>query len=140
MRNYVSVLVFCFIIFLCTSMSRCVAQTSTASDAGSQPATKPIDKYNDAMSKANDRNAQAMLKLICTAEELTKVESGTYLSCDSLVDCNSKLKLTIEGKEWDYRVALDEKGGFCAQASGTQGTSNWHITEVVKEAVQGDCQ
>jgi len=104
-------------------------------------ATFGMPAWRNAQLKAEDREAQAMLRMIKAAENVVKLESNSYIACGSTTDCNTKLRLDIlpTGK-WGYSVtSAAGSGKFCAQATGG-GTDSWYIDEIMNDPEQsGDC-
>jgi type II secretory pathway pseudopilin PulG len=98
-----------------------------------------IPLYRKAVLSAEDKEAKAMLKLIQSAERMKKLETGNYISCTNISDCNIKLGLDLSTSPWNYFVtSTDPATNFCAQAQGA-GTGNWYINQSDEEADQNGC-
>ena len=83
---------------------------------------------NPLVQEAYDREAQSWLKLIQSAEKIYHLENNSYLSCDSIEDCNARLGIELSSGIWKYQVVTNDQGGFCASATSEEG-NDWFITE-----------
>ena len=79
------------------------------------------------------------LKRIQDAQKVNLIiGSYSYIACNSTLDCNVKLDLTLASDNWKYRSVADEEGEvFCAEAQGESGP--WLIRES-GEPTRGTCQ
>ena len=101
--------------------------------------TFAMPAYIGARRRAIDREAQSQLKLIQSAENMVKLETGNYIPCTNNLTCNVGLSLdlpppTANGGNWDYVIPTANVISFSAQASGARGTSNWQIDHDDDEA------
>ena len=103
-----------------------------------------VPRYRNTTTRAENREPQALLVLIRTAEEVRRLEQGGYLQCGA--NCNNApgavppgLGLDLpQGVSWTYTVPNADATTFCATATGA-GTSDWSIRQNQQAAVPGGC-
>jgi len=86
-----------------------------------------------------DVEAKEDLKMIQQAE-IAQLISGRYeyIGCNSTLDCDIKLELSIISDNWNYRVYTTENSdAFCCEAKGKYGA--WSINEE-GEPAEGSCR
>ena len=68
-----------------------------------------IPLYLKTVERTKNKEAKTMLQLIYQAEKMYRLEqSGSgYISCNDTDDCNSKLDLSINSQNWDFRVTTN---------------------------------
>ncbi len=95
--------------------------------------TISITHYGAYRERAFDKEAQANLRLIGSAERIWRMESNNtqYLTCGDIVCINNNLRLSISAPPtgaWTYRVAAVGGTSFCALATRHGGDGrNWHL-------------
>jgi len=94
-----------------------------------------IPSYFGVNRKAKQREASAILRLIQAAEKTIRLETGNFVSCNNISDCNSKLRLDISAGSFDYKVTLIGSSDFCAQATGS---NNYKINST-GDVEEGSC-
>ncbi len=88
--------------------------------------------------RTQDREAQAMLRLIQAVERTRQLETGEFVGCENTPACNNALNLDLPTGSWQYSVILLQNGGdFCAEA--TYSDRSWHINRGSQEAETGPC-
>jgi Tfp pilus assembly protein PilE len=79
-----------------------------------------VPLYMKASERALNREAQAMLDLIVTAEKMYRLEITGYVDCGSAGDCNTQLFLNLptrNGSAWGYQVTGATANQFSATAT-----------------------
>jgi len=95
-----------------------------------------IPSYFGVNRRAKEKEASAILRLIQAAEKTIRLETGNFVSCNNISDCNSKLRLDISAAgSFDYKVTLIGSSDFCAQATGS---NNYKINST-GDVVEGNC-
>ncbi len=95
--------------------------------------------------QALEREAQANLKLISSAEKIYRMEIGGYVNCSNTSTLNTYLRLMIPGSDtnWKYRVTGASASVFSAAAQRTSGPySGSHlfcIDQVLDNATNSSC-
>jgi len=70
-----------------------------------------IPSFNKSRKKAIANEGIANMKLIAAAENIMKMENNGYVDCDNNSECNTKLKLMLNGANWSYKVDAPGNGG-----------------------------
>ncbi len=95
--------------------------------------------------QAVDREAQASLKLISSAEKIYRMEIGGYVNCSNTSVLNANLRLMIPASDtnWKYRVTGAGASVFSAAAQRTSGpysgTKLFCIDQVLDNATNSSC-
>lgn len=93
--------------------------------------------YLKARRNTYDKEAKATLKIIKAAEMMKEIETSQYVACGDTAACRQALYLDLpKASTWDFSVTVDN--GFCVQAVGDKGTSNWYISSDMEEPAAGD--
>lgn len=74
--------------------------------------------------QANEREAQANLKLIAAAEKVYRMEMGRYVVCNNSTEINNILRLMIPTADLNWRYRVTNNAGntaFVANARRTSG-------------------
>ena len=93
-------------------------------------ATLGVSQYYPLRERALDKEAEANLRLIASAERIYRMETQTYVTSNTTSQINSDLRLSITTTRpsWSYFVHGNATN-FCAQANRTSGTARfWTIT------------
>jgi len=90
-------------------------------------ASLALPRYRKTVERAKNKGAKSSLELISAAERINYYEIGAYVSCTSASDCNSKLRLSLSDKDWDYSVAATSDN-FTATAQRQGGVRKWTLT------------
>ena len=100
--------------------------------------------YMNAKQRAADHEAQTHLYLLQAAERVICEEQNSFLGCAG--NCNTTLHINVpESVSWTYSVVAVGAtctavgAGFCIQATGTAGTSNWSMRNTNQVPVTGNC-
>jgi len=90
--------------------------------------------------QARQKEARSMLRLIQHAEEVRRLEMGTYLACADTVTCNAELHLDLPaGGEWTYSVTVDgTAANFCA-AAVSANFDTFHINNGAADPTANGC-
>jgi prepilin-type N-terminal cleavage/methylation domain-containing protein len=93
-------------------------------------ATLGVAVFSASSNSAYDREAQAILRLLRSAQESYMVDMGTYYPASgnsfSVLNINSNLKVLIStSSKWTYTVFGGNDG--CSQAASTELGRTWHI-------------
>jgi len=94
--------------------------------------------------QALEREAQANLKLISSAEKIYRMELGGYINCTNIGTINSNLRLMIptNGANWLYEVTGATNNVFSAVAQRTNGPhagTMFCINETLENATNVSC-
>lgn len=92
-------------------------------------ASLAIPGYFKARQKAIDREAQAMLRLLQSAQKIYKLENEIFTNCANTLDCNTKLRLDLSDNNWSYNVTAANNVDFIGKAvvQPGKGSQNWCI-------------
>jgi prepilin-type N-terminal cleavage/methylation domain-containing protein len=93
-------------------------------------ATIGLVNYTNIKEEALNKEAQALLRLVHTAEKTYHLEIDSYANCASNNACNSLLGLqlpTSSSRAWDYTVTGASGNAFCTQASRVGGSKTWRM-------------
>lgn len=89
-------------------------------------ATVSVSHYSSYRERALQNEAIAGLNTIIAAEKIQKMEKQ-YVGCVDTDDCNSKLYVSLNGKNWGYTVSVNPGPGntfFTAEATRSNGDPN----------------
>jgi prepilin-type N-terminal cleavage/methylation domain-containing protein len=92
-----------------------------------------------------EREAQANLKLISSAEKIYRMEIGGYVNCTNTSNVNALLRLMVSPSDtnWRYKVKDADAIAFSAVANRTSGpysgTKLFCIDQVLDNATNSSC-
>ena len=66
--------------------------------------------YRKAVERTKNKEAKTSLGIVSASEQTLYYETGNYADCSSTSDCNTKLKLSLSGKDWKYSVTSNTSG------------------------------
>ena len=92
-------------------------------------ATLGLASFQGPKEQVMDREAQANLKLIASAEKIYRMEIGGYVNCSNTGDTNTNLRLMLSTSDtnWRYKVTEADISTFLAKAQRTSGPKSDRI-------------
>jgi prepilin-type N-terminal cleavage/methylation domain-containing protein len=106
-------------------------------------ASLALPNYKKMREGTYDKEVIAVLKLICAAEKLYRLEQGTYINATDVEEINGYLRLTIpttSQANWLLKVVQADYTSFIAKALRRLASPEdriWWVNESMDEPVQG---
>ncbi|MFH1772460.1 MAG: prepilin-type N-terminal cleavage/methylation domain-containing protein [Candidatus Omnitrophota bacterium] len=95
--------------------------------------------YSRVQENARDREAEAMLDLIKSAERMHQLETGSHVNCANTLACSQGLDLDLPSKDWNYTVTGASQTSFCTQADRVGSTKTACNDESTDFTLPGAC-
>lgn len=88
-----------------------------------------IPNFTRTRERALDKEAQTALRLIQAAERVYQSKYDTYWPAPTLADINTNLKLDLASSSWNFTVPSATVTVFTANATRTDSSRGWSITQ-----------
>jgi len=106
-------------------------------------ATLAVNAFFGPTETAREREAQANLKLIASAEKIYRLENGQYIALADAARINQMLRLMIpvDGRHWTYNVTVGGTNNSTFKATGVRAAGResgkrYMINETLDEPVR----